>query len=68
MDLRDLAHRAVFTAIEAFTAVLLTVALADATALADIDVNALEAALVAALAGVLTVVKEYARSQLSKGK
>jgi len=58
MDLTDLAHRTLWTFVQTFTGVLV------ASGLFDLEVGLLHAAAAAAIADVLVVVKEYARTQL----
>ena len=58
MDPRDLAHRSLWTAVQTFTGVLVT------AGLFDLEVGLLHAAVAAAVADVLVVIKEYARKQL----
>ena len=58
MDPRDLAHRTVWTFVQTFTGVLV------ASGLFDLQVGLFHAAVAAAVADVLVVVKEYARTQL----
>ena len=58
MNLTDLAHRTLWTFIQTFTGVLV------ASGLFDLEVGLLHAAVAAAVADVLVVVKEYARHQL----
>jgi hypothetical protein len=55
----DLAHRTLWTFVQTFTGMLV------ATSLLDLDVTLLSAALAAAIADVLVVVKEYARYRLN---
>jgi hypothetical protein len=55
----DLAHRTLWTFVQTFTGMLV------ATSLLDLDVTLLSAALAAAIADVLVVVKEYARRELA---
>jgi len=55
----DLAHRTLWTAVQTLTGVLL------ASSLLDLGVGVLAAALAAAIADVLVVVKEYARRQIA---
>ena len=55
----DLAHRTLWTFVQTFTGVLV------ASSLLDLNVNLLAAALAAAVADVLVVVKEYARRKLA---
>lgn len=62
----DLAHRAVWTFVEAFLGVLIAVALADATTVLAIDASAIDAAAVAGIASVAVVVKEEARRRLGR--
>jgi hypothetical protein len=59
MDPKDLAHRTLWTFIQTFTGVLV------ASGLFDLEVGLLHAAAAAAIADVLVVVKEYARTQLA---
>jgi hypothetical protein len=59
MDLTDLAHRTVWTFVQTFTGVLV------ASGMFDLEVGLLHAAAAAAIADVLVVVKEYARTQLA---
>jgi hypothetical protein len=59
MDPTDLAHRAIWTFLQTFTGVLV------AAGLFDLEVGLLHAAAAAAIADVLVVVKEYARTQLA---
>ena len=54
----DLAHRTLWTFVQTFTGMLV------ATSLLDLDVTLLSAALAAAVADVLVVLKEYARGRL----
>jgi hypothetical protein len=58
MDPRDLAHRTLWTFVQTFTGVLV------ASGLFDLEFGLLHAAVAAAVADVLVVVKEYARTQL----
>jgi hypothetical protein len=58
MNLPDLAHRTLWTFLQTFTGVL------AAAGLFDLEVSLLHAAVAAAVADVLVVVKEYARTQL----
>ena len=58
MDLTDLGHRTLWTFVQTFTGVLV------AAGLFDLEVGLLHAAVAAAVADVLVVVKEYARKQL----
>ena len=58
MDPKDLAHRAIWTFVQTFTGVLV------ASGMFDLEVGLLHAAAAAAIADVLVVVKEYARTQL----
>jgi hypothetical protein len=58
MDLTDLSHRTLWTFVQTFTGVLV------ASGLFDLKVGLLHAAAAAAIADVLVVVKEYARTQL----
>ena len=58
MDPKDLAHRAFWTFVQTFTGVLV------ASGMFDLEVGLLHAAAAAAIADVLVVVKEYARTQL----
>ena len=55
----DLAHRTLWTFVQTFTGMLV------ASSLLDLDVTLLSAALAAAIADVLVVVKEYARHRLN---
>lgn len=55
----DLAHRTLWTFVQTFTGMLV------ATSVLDLDVTLLSAALAAAIADVLVVVKEYARHRLN---
>jgi hypothetical protein len=64
MDHRDLAHRSIWTAVETWTALILTLALADATGFSDVSLSVVETATVGALASIVTVIKEFARHQL----
>ena len=57
MDLTDLAHRTVWTFIEALVAVLIAAQV--------IDLAVLHGALIAAGAAALVPVKEYARKQIT---
>ena len=59
MDPRDLAHRSLWTFVQTFTGVLIT------AGLFDLEVGLIHAAVAAAFADVLVVVKEYARTQLA---
>jgi hypothetical protein len=59
MDPKDLAHRAIWTFIQTFSGVLV------ASGMFDLEVGLLHAAAAAAIADVLVVVKEYARTQLA---
>lgn len=59
MDYRDLAHRLVWTFIQAFTGALIA-----SGALESVDLTVLEAAAIAGLGDVLVVIKEFARKQL----
>jgi hypothetical protein len=59
MDLTDLGHRTLWTFVQTFTGVLV------AAGLFDLEVGLLHAAAAAAIADVLVVVKEYARTQLA---
>ena len=54
----DLAHRTLWTFVQTFTGMLV------ASSLLDLDVTLLSAALAAAIADVLVVVKEYAKGRL----
>lgn len=56
----DLAHRTLWTFVQTFTGVLV------ASSLLDLNVNLLAAAVAAAVADVLVVVKEYARRKLAE--
>jgi hypothetical protein len=58
MDLTDLAHRTLWTFVQTFSGVLV------ASGMFDLEVGLLHAAAAAAIADVLVVVKEYARTQL----
>jgi hypothetical protein len=58
VNLPDLGHRSLWTFIQTFTGVLV------ASGLFDLEVSLLHAAVAAAVADVLVVVKEYARTQL----
>ena len=58
MDLNDLGHRTLWTFVQTFSGVLV------AAGLFDLEVGLLHAAVAAAVADVLVVVKEYARKQL----
>jgi hypothetical protein len=58
MDLTDLGHRTLWTFVQTFTGVLV------AAGLFDLEVGLIHAAVAAAVADVLVVVKEYARKQL----
>ena len=58
MEPTDLAHRTLWTFVQTFTGVLIT------SSLFDLEVGILHAAMAAAIADVLVVVKEYARAQL----
>jgi hypothetical protein len=58
MDLTDLGHRTLWTFVQTFSGVLV------AAGLFDLEVGLLHAAVAAAVADVLVVVKEYARKQL----
>jgi hypothetical protein len=58
MDLTDLGHRTLWTFVQTFTGVLV------AAGLFDLEVGLVHAAVAAAVADVLVVVKEYARKQL----
>jgi hypothetical protein len=58
MDLTDLGHRTLWTFVQTFTGVLV------AAGLFDLEVGLLHAAVAAAVADVLVVLKEYARKQL----
>jgi hypothetical protein len=59
MDPKDLAHRAIWTFVQTFSGVLV------ASGMFDLEVGLLHAAAAAAIADVLVVVKEYARTQLA---
>jgi hypothetical protein len=59
MNLVDLGHRTVWTFVQTFTGTLLT------ASMLDLDWSVGAAALAAAVADVLVVVKEYARQQLA---
>jgi hypothetical protein len=59
MNLEDLAHRTLWTFVQTFSGVLV------AAGLFDLEVGLLHAAVAAAVADVLVVVKEYARQQLA---
>jgi len=59
MDPKDLAHRTIWTFVQTFTGVLV------ASGMFDLEVGLLHAASAAAIADVLVVVKEYARTQLA---
>jgi hypothetical protein len=59
MDLTDLAHRTLWTFVQTFSGVLV------ASGMFDLEVGLLHAAAAAAIADVLVVVKEYARTQLA---
>jgi hypothetical protein len=59
MDPTDLAHRTIWTFVQTFTGVLV------ASGMFDLEVGLLHAAAAAAIADVLLVVKEYARTQLA---
>jgi hypothetical protein len=59
MNLEDLGHRTLWTFVQTFTGVLV------AAGLFDLEVGLLHAAVAAAVADVLVVVKEYARQQLA---
>jgi hypothetical protein len=65
MNWGDFLHRCFWTGIEAWVAVILGLALAEATGFGDITMGHLEAATVAALAAVLTALKEFARYRLN---
>lgn len=56
----DLAHRTLWTFVQTFTGVLV------ASSLLDLNVNLLAAAVAAAVADVLVVIKEYARRKLAE--
>ena len=58
MNLPDLAHRTLWTFVQTFTGVL------AASGLFDLELGVIHAAAAAAIADVLVVVKEYARTQL----
>ena len=58
MEPTDLAHRTLWTFVQTFTGVLIT------ANLFDLEVGILHAAMAAAIADVLVVVKEYAKAQL----
>ena len=58
MNLTDLAHRSLWTFVQTFTGVLV------ASGLFDLEVGLIHAAVAAAVADVLVVIKEYARHQL----
>jgi hypothetical protein len=58
MDPKDLAHRTLWTFVQTFTGVFV------ASGMFDLEVGLLHAAAAAAIADVLVVVKEYARTQL----
>jgi hypothetical protein len=57
-DLNDLAHRTLWTFVEAFLAVII------AAPLLSVDVSVLSSAVIAAVAAAIVPVKEYARQQL----
>jgi hypothetical protein len=59
MNLEDLGHRTLWTFVQTFSGVLV------AAGLFDLEVGLLHAAVAAAVADVLVVVKEYARQQLA---
>ena len=59
MNLADLGHRALWTFVQTFTGVMAT------AGLCDLELGLLHAAVAAALADVLVVVKEYARHELA---
>ena len=59
MNLTDLAHRTVWTFVQTFCGVLVT------AGLFDLEFGLLHAAVAAAVADVLVVVKEYARTQIA---
>jgi hypothetical protein len=59
IDWMDLAHRTVWTFVQTFSGVLV------ASGMFDLEVGLLHAAAAAAIADVLVVVKEYARTQLA---
>jgi hypothetical protein len=59
MNLVDLGHRTVWTFVQTFIGTLLT------ASMLDLDWSVGAAALAAAVADVLVVVKEYARQQLA---
>jgi hypothetical protein len=58
VNLPDLAHRTLWTFVQTFTGVL------AASGLFDLELGVIHAAAAAAIADVLVVVKEYARTQL----
>jgi hypothetical protein len=58
MEMTDLGHRTLWTFVQTFTGVLV------ASGMFDLEVGILHAAVAAAIADVLVVVKEYARHQL----
>jgi hypothetical protein len=58
MNLTDLGHRTLWTAVQTFTGTL------TVSAIMDLNVGVLGAAAAAVVADVLVIVKEYARHQL----
>jgi hypothetical protein len=58
MNLTDLAHRTVWTFVQSVTGML------TAGVIFDLDVTVLHAIAAGAIADVLVVIKEYARTQL----
>jgi hypothetical protein len=59
MNVADLGHRALWTFVQTFTGVMAT------AGLFDLELGLLHAAVAAALADLLVVVKEYARHELA---
>jgi hypothetical protein len=59
MNLTDLAHRMTWTFIQSVTGML------TAGAIFDLNIGVLQAVVAGAIADVLVILKEYARTQLS---
>lgn len=67
MDLQDLAHRVVWTAIEAFSGFVIAEPLVAALG-GDMSVSYWQMALASSIAAAVVPVKEFARRQLGKDR